>query len=107
MVDILNIDTNYQMLIAEMNGLHNDRKLVLPGVHFSLMLDLEHTDLSNPKIAVFLIDLLSNLANIDFNLYITWHPGRKEAYLFRKRYLLYFRNADGPKPLFISHYHRR
>ena len=69
MVDILNIDTNYQMLIAEMNGLHNDRKLVLPGVHFSLMLDLEHTDLSNSKIAVFLIDLLSNLANIDFNLY--------------------------------------
>lgn len=36
MVDILNIDTNYQMLIAEMNGLHNDRKLVLPGVHFPL-----------------------------------------------------------------------
>jgi len=34
MVDILNIDTNYQMLIAEMNGLHNDRKLVLPGVQF-------------------------------------------------------------------------
>lgn len=31
----------------------------------------------------------------------------QEGYLFRKRYLLYFRNADGPKPLFISHYHRR
>ena len=44
MVDILNVDTNYQLLIAEFNSMHNDRGLVLPGVHFSLMIDLEFLD---------------------------------------------------------------
>ena len=38
MVDILNVDTNYQLLIAEFNSMHNDIGLVLPGVHFSLMI---------------------------------------------------------------------
>lgn len=32
MVDILNVDTNYQLLIAEFNSMHNDIGLALPGM---------------------------------------------------------------------------
>lgn len=69
MVDILNVDTNYQLLIAEFNSMHNDRGLVLPGVHFSLMIDLESSSDNPVYTAGFLMNLLSNLSNIDFNLY--------------------------------------
>ena len=41
MVDILNVDTNYQLLIAEFNSMHNDIGLVLTGVHMYFMNDLE------------------------------------------------------------------
>lgn len=69
MVDILNVDTNYQLLIAEFNSMHNDIGLVLPGVHFSLMIDLESSSDNPVYTAGFLMNLLSNLSNIDFNLY--------------------------------------
>ena len=40
-VDILNINPNYQFLITELNIAHVGRDLIFPGVHFSLLIDLE------------------------------------------------------------------
>lgn len=40
-VDILNINPNYQFLITELNSAHVGRDLIFPGVHFSLLIDLE------------------------------------------------------------------
>ena len=86
MVDILNIDVNYQMMIAELNGLHNDRGLVLPGVHFSLMINLDAPDLSSAYIAGFLTNVLSNLSNIDFNLYCGSQAQKKIVFAIKDIY---------------------
>lgn len=86
MVDILNIDVNYQMMIAELNGLHNDRGLVLPGVHFSLMINLDAPDLSSAYIAGFLTNVLSNLSNIDFNLYCGSQAQKKMVFAIKDIY---------------------
>ncbi len=88
MVDILNVDTNYQLLIAEFNSMHNDRGLVLPGVHFSLMIDLESTSLDPIYTAGFLMNLLSNLSNIDFNLYCGTQAQRKMVFAIKDIYSL-------------------
>lgn len=86
MVDILNIDVNYQMMIAELNGLHNDRGLVLPGVHFSLMINLDAPDLSSAYIAGFLTNVLSNLSNIDFDLYCGSQAQKKMVFAIKDIY---------------------
>lgn len=88
MVDILNVDTNYQLLIAEFNSMHNDRGLVLPGVHFSLMIDLESPHLDATYTAGFLMNLLSNLSNIDFNLYCGTQAQKKMVFAIKDIYSL-------------------
>ena len=88
MVDILNVDTNYQLLIAEFNSMHNDRGLVLPGVHFSLMIDLESTSSDPVYTAGFLMNLLSNLSNIDFNLYCGTQAQTKMVFAIKDIYSL-------------------
>lgn len=86
MVDILNVDLNYQMMITELNGLHNDRGLVLPGVHFSLMIDLDTQNLSSTYIASFLTNVLSNLSNIDFDLYCGSQAQKKMVFAIKDIY---------------------
>lgn len=88
MVDILNVDTNYQLLIAEFNSMHNDRGLVLPGVHFSLMIDLESSSDNPVYTAGFLMNLLSNLSNIDFNLYCGTQAQKKMVFAIKDIYSL-------------------
>lgn len=68
-VDILNVDPNYQLLIAELNSAHGGRNLILPGVHFSLLMDLESAASTPAYTAGFLMNVMTNLSNIDFNLY--------------------------------------
>ena len=86
MVDILNIDLNYQMMITELNGLHNDRGLVLPGVHFSLMINLDTPNLSSTYITSFLTNVLSNLSNIDFDLYCGSQAQKKLVFAIKDIY---------------------
>ena len=88
MVDILNVDTNYQLLIAEFNSMHNDIGLVLPGVHFSLMIDLESSSDNPVYTAGFLMNLLSNLSNIDFNLYCGTQAQKKMVFAIKDIYSL-------------------
>lgn len=86
MVDILNIDLNYQMMITELNGLHNDRGFVLPGVHFSLMINLDTPNLSSTYITSFLTNVLSNLSNIDFDLYCGSQAQKKLVFAIKDIY---------------------
>lgn len=103
MVDILNVDLNYQMMITELNGLHNDRGLVLPGVHFSLMIDLDTQNLSSTYIASFLTNVLSNLSNIDFDLYCGSQAQKKNG-ICDQRYLFRFWNAGRSESLSFRYY---
>ena len=68
-VDILTLDQDYQLLIAEMENRRNVAGLNYPGVHFSMVINLEDSAKYNTYNAVFLMNLLTNLANVDFQLY--------------------------------------
>lgn len=87
-VDILNVDPNYQLLIAELNSAHGDRNLILPGVHFSLLIDLESAASTPTYTAGFLMNVMTNLANIDFNLYSGSQAQRKLIFAIRDTYAI-------------------
>lgn len=87
-VDILNIDTNYQLLIAELNTLNTGRGLILPGVEFSLLIDLETMPDDSTYVAGFLMNVLTNLSNINFNLYCGPQAQRKIVFALKDIYAI-------------------
>lgn len=87
-VDILNVDPNYQLLIAELNSAHGGRNLILPGVHFSLLMDLESAASTPAFTAGFLMNVMTNLSNIDFNLYSGSQAQRKLIFAIRDTYAI-------------------
>lgn len=87
-VDILNVDPNYQLLIAELNSAHGGRNLILPGVHFSLLMDLESAASTPAYTAGFLMNVMTNLSNIDFNLYSGSQAQRKLIFAIRDTYAI-------------------
>lgn len=68
-VDILALDHDYQLLIAEMENRRNVAGLNYPGVHFSMVINVEDNPRYNTYNAVFLMNLLTNLSNVNFQLY--------------------------------------
>lgn len=68
-VDILHLDTNYQLMIADFNTLNSEKSLKFPGVHFSMFINFDDAAKKPAYTAVFLMNMLTNLSNIDFNLY--------------------------------------
>lgn len=87
-VDILNVDPNYQLLIAELNSAHGGRNLILPGVHFSLLMDLESAASTPAYTAGFLMNVMTNHSNIDFNLYSGSQAQRKLIFAIRDTYAI-------------------
>lgn len=69
LVDILHLDTNYQLMIADFNALNNDKNLNFPGVHFDMFIDYSDVERKATYTATFLMNMLTNLSSIDFNLY--------------------------------------
>ena len=69
MIDILRLDTSYQLMIADFSNLNTDKNLLFPGVHFSMFID--YTDIERKALytAVFLMNMLTNLSSIEFDLY--------------------------------------
>lgn len=92
-VDILNVDPNYQLLIAELNSAHGGRNLILPGVHFSLLMDLESAASTPAYTAGFLMNVMTNLSNIDFNLY-SGSQAQRKAHFCNQRHLCYLWNVS-------------
>lgn len=70
-VDILALDKNYQMSISELQNAANSNvtQRNYPGVHFSMLLNLEKADQHLVYNVQFLLNLLTNLSNVNFQLY--------------------------------------
>lgn len=70
-MDILALDKNYQLSIAEPQNLPNVNmeQRAYPGVHFSMLINLEHALQNTTANAQFVLNLLTNFSNVDFQLY--------------------------------------
>ena len=68
-MDILRLDTSYQLMIADFSNLNADKNLKFPGVHFSMFIDYSDVERKAIYTAVFLMNMLTTLSSIDFNLY--------------------------------------
>lgn len=68
-IDILRLDTSYQLMIADFSNLHIDKNLKFPGVHFSMFIDYTDAERKALYTAVFLMNMLTSLSSINFDLY--------------------------------------
>lgn len=69
LIDIMHLDTDYQLMIVDFNHMHLEKELKFPGVHFSLFINLNNLEKSASYTSVFLMNMLTNLSNINFSLY--------------------------------------
>ena len=69
MIDIMHLDMNYQLMIADINDVDSEEELKFPGVHFSMFIAMENLANDSTYTAVFLMNMLTKLSNINFNLY--------------------------------------
>jgi len=88
--DILMLDPQYQLILPDISN--NDRTNVaqfsFPGVRFSLLLNLDLPDINNPHYVLFIQNLLTSLANIDFQLYSSPQSRGKIIFAIKKAYAL-------------------
>lgn len=68
-IDILSLDRQYQLALAELENTSNVVSKNYPNVRFSMLIDLEARPKQNTHNTVFLLNLLTNLSDIDFQLY--------------------------------------
>lgn len=69
MIDILSLDQHYQLMMADFKGRQDINFRYYPGVHFSMLINLNLNVWTNPYNAVFLINMLSKETSVDFQLY--------------------------------------
>ena len=69
--DILSLDHHYQLALAQLesNPSINVAQHRYPGVRFSMLINLDAPGTSNLQNVQFLLNLLKNLSNVDFQLY--------------------------------------
>lgn len=70
-MDILALDRHYQLALAELESSENVVSKNYPNVHFSMLINLDANARQNTYNVTFLLNLLTNLSDIDFQLY-TW-----------------------------------
>lgn len=70
-VDIFSLDRHYQLSLAELDNSQNVNvtQRSYPGVHFSMLINLEAAGTNKIYNVQFLLNLLTNLSNVDFQLY--------------------------------------
>ena len=68
-IDILSLDRQYQLALAELESSPNVVSKTYPNVHFSVLINLEGNKRQNTYNTAFLLNLLTNLSDIDFQLY--------------------------------------
>ena len=88
LIDILRLDKNYQLMVADFGNLASSKDLVFPGVHFSMFIDIESSKKSPVHAAMFLLNMLTNLSNIDFDLYAGNQACGKLVFAVRDAYSL-------------------
>ena len=69
--DILSLDRHYQLSLAELENSTNPNvtQRTYPGVHFSMLINLDAPNTNNTTNVQFIQNLLTNLSNVDFQLY--------------------------------------
>lgn len=68
-MDILALDRHYQLALAELESNENVVSKNYPNVHFSMLINLDANARQNTYNVTFLLNLLTNLSDIDFQLY--------------------------------------
>lgn len=68
-IDILSLDRQYQLALAQLESSEDVVFKSYPNVHFSMLIDLEGNRGQNTYNVSFLLNLLTNLSDIDFQLY--------------------------------------
>ena len=88
LIDILRLDKNYQLMIADFGNLSSSQDLSFPGVHFSMFIDIESAAKNPAYTAMFLLNMLTSLSNIDFDLYAGKQACGKLLFAVRDAYSL-------------------
>lgn len=68
-MDILSLDRSYQLALSMLNNPKNVSSRNYPGVSFSMLINLDSPSRDTVYDVTFLLNLLSALADINFNLY--------------------------------------
>ena len=86
--DILSLDRHYQLSLAELENSTNVNvtQRSYPGVHFTMLINLDVPESNNVDNVEFLQNLLTNLANVDFNLYASHQTQGKILFSVRDAY---------------------
>jgi hypothetical protein len=86
--DILSLDRNYQLNLAELDGgsSTNASQRNWPGVRFTMLINLNPQDSNNTYNVLFLLNLLTNLSNVDFQLYSSPQSQGKMIFAVRDAY---------------------
>ncbi len=87
-VDIFSLDKNYQMSIAELQNASNVNvsQRSYPGVHFSMLINLDAARDNLIYNAQFLLNLLTNLSNVNFQLFACPQAQGKIVFAVRDAY---------------------
>lgn len=88
--DILSLDHHYQLALAELenNPSVNVTQRSYPGVRFSMLINLNVPGTSNFHNVQFLQNLLTNLSNVDFQLYSTPQTQGKLLFTVKDAYAI-------------------
>lgn len=86
--DILSLDRHYQLSLAELENSNNANvtQRSYPGVHFSMLINLDTPNTDNSYNVMFIQNLLTNLSNVDFHLYASQQTQGKILFAVRDAY---------------------
>lgn len=86
--DILSLDRHYQLSLAELENSTNVNvtQRSYPGVHFSMLVNLDVPGTNNIANVQFIQNLLTNLSNVDFQLYSCHQSQGKILFAVRDAY---------------------
>lgn len=89
-VDILSLDKNYQMSIAELQNAPNVNvsQYNYPGVNFSMLVNLDPVEKDLQNNVRFLLNLLSNLSSVNFQLHVCPQAQGKIIFSVRDAYCI-------------------
>lgn len=85
-IDILSLDRQYQLALAELESSENVVSKNYPNVHFAMLIDLDGNRGQNTYNVTFLLNLLTNLSDIDFQLYNWPRAAGKVIFTIRDAY---------------------
>ena len=87
-MDILSLDRNYQLGLSMMNNPKNVASRNYPGVSFSMLINLDSPSRDLVYDVSFLLNLMSSLSDIDFNLYTCPQAVGKLIFAMRDSYAI-------------------